>query len=118
MVNLDANQRQREFGIDTIDGPTHLRLTGGPEIKFENGKWTVAGQENASIQDNVISSAAQQELKQLKEDKLRLTEENNMSKLKIEILLDMLTELTQVNNPAYADMVKQELQQRAMAKLG
>merc|ERR1711879_98678 len=110
LVNLDANQRQREFGIDTIDGPTSLRLTGGPEIKFSDGKWTLANDnENQTIADSVISTAAQKELATLKGDQLRLSEENNMYKLKIEILLDMLTELTELKNPEVANQMLQQM---------
>ena len=70
LVNLDPQQRQREFGIDTIDQPTTenlkkytivndrinnknvtfffqsfciFRIAKGPTLKFVNGKWIADG---------------------------------------------------------------------------
>lgn len=99
LATLDANQRVKEFGIDSIDNPTELRLGNGPTLKFENGNWTTAdGQTNNNINDAIVSQAANRELVQLRKDTTRLTEENNMLKIKIEILLDMMTEITEMKN--------------------
>merc|ERR1711988_1546539 len=100
LVNLDPQQRQREFGIDTIDQPTTFRIAKGPTLKFVNGKWIADGDANTNAQDGGIqqaldSAAASQEMVQLRSDVQRLNDENNMLQLKIEILLDMLTEVQQ-----------------------
>merc|ERR1712183_171716 len=113
LVNLDPAQRQREFGIDTIDQPTTFRIAKGPTLKFVNGKWIADGeassngQDGGNIQQALDSAAASQEMVQLRTDVQRLNDENNMLQLKIEILLDMLTEVQQNKQE-----VHQEMQQR------
>merc|ERR1712173_45736 len=102
LVNLDPQQRQREFGIDAIDQPTTFRIAKGPTLKFVNGKWIAdgnnaenGGNQQDGIQQALDSAAASQEMVQLRTDVQRLNDENNMLQLKIEILLDMLTEVQQ-----------------------
>merc|ERR1711988_1173458 len=101
LVNLDPQQRQREFGIDTINQPTTFRIAKGPTLKFVNGKWIAdgtaenGGNQQDGIQQALDSAAASQEMVQLRTDVQRLNDENNMLQLKIEILLDMLTEVQQ-----------------------
>merc|ERR1712226_1559438 len=110
LVNLDPAQRQREFGIDTIDQPTACRIAKGPTLKFVNGKWiadgetSTNGQDGGNIQQALDSAAASQEMVQLRTDVQRLNDENNMLQLKIEILLDMLTEVQQNKQEAQQDM--------------
>merc|ERR1712071_465706 len=104
LVNLDPQQRQREFGIEAIDQPTVLRLANGPALKFVEGKWTTDGnpnQDGHDVADAIASAAANTELVTLRSDVKRLTEEQNMLKLKIEILLDMLTEVTGQNTATW-----------------
>merc|ERR1711981_41400 len=116
LVNLDDQQRQREFGIDAIDTPPQLRLQGGPALRFENGKWTTTGTGNEAnqdgIADSIASHAASAELIQSRSDVKRLTEENNMLKMKVEILLDMLTEVVGQKN---SQQMEQEAVQRQRA---
>merc|ERR1712159_866230 len=101
LVNLDPQQRQREFGIDAIDQPTTFRIAKGPTLNFVNGKWIAdgtaenSGNQQDGIQQALDSAAASQEMVQLRTDVQRLNDENNMLQLKIEILLDMLTEVQQ-----------------------
>merc|ERR1712130_518433 len=79
LVNLDPQQRQREFGIDAIDQPTTFRIAKGPTLKFVNGKWIADGNtENGGNQQALDSAAASQEMVQLRTDVQRLNDENNM----------------------------------------
>lgn len=74
---LDPAQSQNEFGLDY--GPISLKL-GDHESVFKDGKW--------------ITTTESPEIMQLKDQNEELKEENNLLRLKVEILLDMLAETT------------------------
>ncbi|KAM9425886.1 protein chibby homolog 1-like [Pholidichthys leucotaenia] len=78
---LDRSTREIELGLEY--GPPTMNL-GGQVLKFEEGQWITESGGNASGR----------ELQQLKKRNVQLEEENNLLKLKIEVLLDMLTETT------------------------
>ncbi|KAM9425305.1 protein chibby homolog 1-like isoform 1-T1 [Pholidichthys leucotaenia] len=78
---LDRSTREIELGLEY--GPPTMNL-GGQVLKFEEGQWITESGGNASGR----------ELQRLKKRNVQLEEENNLLKLKIEVLLDMLTETT------------------------
>ncbi|XP_070707961.1 protein chibby homolog 1 isoform X2 [Pempheris klunzingeri] len=78
---LDRSTREIELGLDY--GPPVMNI-GGQSWKFEEGQWMTESGGNAPSR----------ELQRLKKKNVQLEEENNLLKLKIEILLDMLTETT------------------------
>ncbi|XP_033963572.1 protein chibby homolog 1 [Pseudochaenichthys georgianus] len=78
---LDRSTREVELGLEY--GPPVMNL-GGQSWKFEDGQWISESGGNASGR----------EVQRLKKKNVQLEEENNLLKLKIEILLDMLTETT------------------------
>ncbi|XP_059181393.1 protein chibby homolog 1 isoform X3 [Centropristis striata] len=78
---LDRSTREVELGLEY--GPPAMNL-GGQSWKFEDGQWISESGGNASGR----------ELQRLKKRNVQLEEENNLLKLKIDILLDMLTETT------------------------
>uniref|UniRef100_H3D5X4 Chibby 1, beta catenin antagonist n=1 Tax=Tetraodon nigroviridis TaxID=99883 RepID=H3D5X4_TETNG len=78
---LDRSTREVELGLEY--GPPAMSL-GGQTWKFEEGQWiTESG-----------GSSSGREVQRLKKRNLQLEEENNLLKLKIETLLDMLTQTT------------------------
>ncbi|XP_066519109.1 protein chibby homolog 1 [Hoplias malabaricus] len=89
---LDRSTRETELGLEY--GYPVLNI-GGQSLKFEDGQWiTEAG--------GTVSS---KELQKLKKRNLQLEEENNLLKLKIELLFDMLTETT-----AESHLIKKEFE--------
>ncbi|CAN9508977.1 unnamed protein product [Ophioblennius macclurei] len=78
---LDRSTREIELGLDF--GPPMMNI-GGQSLKFEDGQWIAESGGNVSTR----------EMQRLKKRNVQLEEENNLLKLKIEILLDMLTETT------------------------
>ncbi|XP_028263234.1 protein chibby homolog 1 isoform X1 [Parambassis ranga] len=78
---LDRSTREIELGLEY--GPPVMNI-GGQSWKFEEGQWITESGGNTSSR----------ELQRLKKRNAQLEEENNLLKLKIEILLDMLTETT------------------------
>ncbi|XP_003961405.1 protein chibby homolog 1 [Takifugu rubripes] len=78
---LDRSTREVELGLEY--GPPAMNL-GGQTLKFEDGQWITESGGNSSGR----------EVQRLKKRNLQLEEENNLLKLKIETLLDMLTETT------------------------
>ncbi|XP_070579340.1 LOW QUALITY PROTEIN: protein chibby homolog 1-like [Ptychodera flava] len=78
---LDHAVREAEYGMEY--GPAAVKL-GGQELVFENGSWVVEGSSGGGVN--------QREYNKLKKQTQSLTEENNLLKLKIDILLDMLAE--------------------------
>uniref|UniRef100_A0A3Q4AK60 Uncharacterized protein n=1 Tax=Mola mola TaxID=94237 RepID=A0A3Q4AK60_MOLML len=78
---LDRTTREVELGLEI--GPPVMNL-GGQCWKFEDGQWITESGGNVSGR----------EMQRLKKKYAQLEEENNLLKLKIEILLDMLTETT------------------------
>lgn len=78
---LDRSTREIELGTDY--GPPSMKI-GGQVWKFEDGEWlTESG-----------GTVSNKEMQKLKKRNLQLEEENNLLKLKIEMLMDMLTETT------------------------
>ncbi|XP_041829899.1 protein chibby homolog 1 isoform X1 [Melanotaenia boesemani] len=78
---LDRSTREIELGLEY--GPPTMNI-GGQNWKFEDGQWISESGGNTSSK----------ELQRLKKRNVQLEEENNLLKLKIEVLLDMLTETT------------------------
>ncbi|CAB1438135.1 unnamed protein product [Pleuronectes platessa] len=78
---LDRSTREVELGLEY--GPPVMNI-GGQSMKFEDGQWITESGENTSGR----------EAQRLKKRNVQLEEENNLLKLKIEILMDMLTETT------------------------
>lgn len=78
---LDRSTREIELGLEY--GPPAMNI-GGQTWKFEDGQWLTESGGNVS----------NKELQRLKKRNVQLEEENNLLKLKIEILMDMLTENT------------------------
>ncbi|XP_022095458.1 protein chibby homolog 1-like [Acanthaster planci] len=83
---LESSIREEEYGIDY--GQPAMRIA-GQVIKFdtENGIWI-------SEKSGSSGGVSQKEFIKLRKRNESLVEENNLLKLKIEILLDMLTETT------------------------
>ncbi|KAJ1527252.1 hypothetical protein ONE63_008777 [Megalurothrips usitatus] len=79
---IDTSTNDQEFS--TAIGPIKLRL-GDQEAVFENGQW---------IPESGPVSGKHKENEKLRLIIKRLEDENNMLKLKAEILLDMLTQTT------------------------
>ncbi|CAH0723294.1 unnamed protein product, partial [Brenthis ino] len=79
---LGSDYALRELSIDIA--PLKLKL-GDIELSFEEGQWMPAsGRAGAAHKENV----------RLKKELEQLEEENNMLRLKFEILLDMMTDKT------------------------
>ncbi|CAH0717556.1 unnamed protein product, partial [Brenthis ino] len=79
---LGSDYASRELSIDIA--PLKLKL-GDIELSFEEGQWMPAsGRAGAAHKENV----------RLKNELEQLEEENNMLRLKFEILLDMMTDKT------------------------
>ncbi|KAM8889016.1 protein chibby homolog 1 isoform 1-T1 [Synchiropus picturatus] len=76
---LDRSTREIELGVEY--GPPVMNI-GGQTWKFEDGSWT----------SESGGGGSGREMQRLKKRNLQLEEENNLLKVKIEILLDMLTE--------------------------
>lgn len=81
LATLDATQRAQEFGLDF--GQAQFNVS-GTQLKFEDGEW----------QTETGSSVPHREVVKLRKDNQKILDENNMLKLKIDILLDMLAEST------------------------
>ncbi|TSK14678.1 SH3 domain-binding protein 1 [Bagarius yarrelli] len=73
---LDQSTREIELGLEY--GAPVLNI-GGQSLKFEDGQWITESGPNVSSK----------EVQKLKKRNLQLEEENNLLKLKIELLLDM-----------------------------
>lgn len=71
------------FSVDSLrldGGPVTMKL-GGHEFIFEDGQWVVAGSQE---------QVGMREQGQLQRQYLKVLEENNLLRYKIELLLDML----------------------------
>ncbi|KAM8837581.1 protein chibby homolog 1 isoform 1-T2 [Spinachia spinachia] len=86
---LDRSTREIELGLEY--GPPAMNL-GGQSWKFEEGQWISA--KNYTLLAELVGNGSSKECQRLKKRNVQLEEENNLLKLKIEILLDMLTETT------------------------
>jgi len=96
-LNLDATERTKEFGIEY--GTVKVKL-GGNEMCFEGGEWI----------SETAGGGNQREVVRLRKQNVALTEENNLLKIKVDLLLDMLSERT-------AELHLQENQLAQMEKL-
>ncbi|XP_056153438.1 protein chibby homolog 1 isoform X2 [Lampris incognitus] len=90
---LDRSTREIELGLE--HGAPVMNI-GGQSLKFEDGHWL---SENGG---NVSSK----EVQRWKKRNLQLEEENNLLKLKIDLLLDMLSETT-----AESHLMERELEE-------
>uniref|UniRef100_A0A9L0RX63 Chibby 1, beta catenin antagonist n=2 Tax=Equus caballus TaxID=9796 RepID=A0A9L0RX63_HORSE len=79
--NLDRSTREVELGLDY--GTPTMNLA-GQSLKFENGQW-IAG---------ISGGVDRREAQRLRRRNQQLEEENNLLRLKVDILLDMLSETT------------------------
>ncbi|VDM36159.1 unnamed protein product [Hydatigera taeniaeformis] len=85
LSQLDASTRSNEFGLDC--GVVRARLS-GRNLVFKNGRWRVedgrgdGGDESAGKETGL-----------LKNENRKLYEENNLLKIKVEILLDMVSQI-------------------------
>ena len=83
LPQLDRSTRELELGLDY--GTPTMNLA-GQSLKFENGQW---------VADSVISGGVdRRETQRLRKRNQQLEEENNLLRLKVDILLDMLSETT------------------------
>ncbi|XP_051523113.1 protein chibby homolog 1-like isoform X3 [Myxocyprinus asiaticus] len=73
---LDRSTREIELGLEY--GAPVMNI-GGQSLKFEDGQWITESAGNVSGK----------EVQRLKKRNLQLEEENNLLKIKIEVLLDM-----------------------------
>ncbi|CAL8283965.1 unnamed protein product [Merluccius merluccius] len=90
---LDRSTREVELGLEY--GLPVMNL-GGQSLKFEEGQWV-------SESGGAVSS---KETQRLRKRNLQLEEENNLLKLKIDLLLDMLSETT-----AESHLMERELEE-------
>ncbi|CAL8079098.1 unnamed protein product [Calicophoron daubneyi] len=86
LSQLDATTKSQEFSVDF--GPIRTRLS-GRDLVFRDGNWVI---ENADSSMNTLQT--DRETVRVRKENHQLTEENNLLKLKVEILLDMLAETT------------------------
>ncbi|KAG9338831.1 hypothetical protein JZ751_025269 [Albula glossodonta] len=91
---LDRSTREVELGLEY--GAPMMNI-GGQSLKFEEGQWI-----SAESGGNVSGK----EVQRLKKRNLQLEEENNLLRLKIDILLDMLSETT-----AESHLLEKELEE-------
>ncbi|KAL5108420.1 hypothetical protein TcWFU_000978 [Taenia crassiceps] len=86
LSQLDASTRSNEFGLDC--GVVKARLS-GRNLTFKNGRWRVEDGRGDSGDE-----PASKEIGRLKNENRKLYEENNLLKIKVDILLDMVAETT------------------------
>ncbi|KAG3290930.1 protein chibby homolog 1 [Marmota monax] len=81
--SLDRSTREVELGLDY--GTPTMNLT-GQSLKFENGHWIT--------ETGISAGVDRREAQRLRRRNQQLEEENNLLRLKVDILLDMLSETT------------------------
>ncbi|XP_033045566.1 protein chibby homolog 1 isoform X1 [Trachypithecus francoisi] len=81
--SLDRSAREVELGLE-YGSPT-MNLA-GQSLKFENGQWIA--------ETGVSGGVDRREVQRLRRRNQQLEEENNLLRLKVDILLDMLSEST------------------------
>ncbi|KAL0625366.1 Protein chibby-like protein 1 [Plecturocebus cupreus] len=81
--SLDRSTREVELGLE-YGSPT-MNLA-GQNLKFENGQWIA--------ETGVSGGVDRREVQRLRRRNQQLEEENNLLRLKVDILLDMLSEST------------------------
>ncbi|KAI4904324.1 hypothetical protein NFI96_015186 [Prochilodus magdalenae] len=91
---LDRSTREIELGLEY--GAPVLNI-GGQSLKFEDGEWITGTESGGTVSGK--------EVQKLKKRNMQLEEENNLLKIKIELLLDMLTETT-----AESHLIQKELE--------
>ncbi|XP_030195998.1 protein chibby homolog 1 isoform X2 [Gadus morhua] len=96
---LDRSTREVELGLEY--GVPVMNI-GGQSLKFEEGQWT-------SESGGTVSS---KEMQRLKKRNLQLEEENNLLKLKIDLLLDMLSETTAESHLMERELEEMKIHQR------
>ncbi|XP_043599575.1 protein chibby homolog 1 [Bombus pyrosoma] len=84
LANKDFSPKRIEKELGPNVGPIHLKL-GDQETVFESGSW---------IPESGKIGSTYKENEKLKKEVKRLEDENNLLKLKFEVLLDMLTQTT------------------------
>ncbi|CAK9834426.1 Protein chibby homolog 1 [Anthophora retusa] len=84
LANKDFNSKSIEKELGLNIGPIRLKL-GDQETIFEAGSW---------IPESGKIGGTYKENERLKKEIKRLEDENNLLKLKFEVLLDMLTQKT------------------------
>ncbi|KAK9399921.1 protein chibby 1 [Crotalus adamanteus] len=92
--SLDRSTREIELGLEY--GTPVMTLT-GQSLKFENGQW---------ITESFGSSGDRRETQRLRKRNQQLEEENNLLRLKVDLLLDMLSETT-----AESHLMEKELEE-------
>lgn len=80
---LDRSTREVELGLDY--GTPSMNLA-GQSLKFENGQWIA--------ETGISGGVDRREAQRLRRRNQQLEEENNLLRLKVDILLDMLSETT------------------------
>uniref|UniRef100_A0A8B9W9F9 Protein chibby homolog 1 n=1 Tax=Bos mutus grunniens TaxID=30521 RepID=A0A8B9W9F9_BOSMU len=81
--NLDRSTREVELGLDY--GTPTMNLA-GQSLKFENGQWIA--------ETGISGGVDRREAQRLRRRNQQLEEENNLLRLKVDILLDMLDRST------------------------
>ncbi|CAL7941210.1 unnamed protein product [Xylocopa violacea] len=84
LANKDLSPKRIEKELGLNIGPIRLKL-GDQETTFESGSW---------IPESGKIGGTYKENEKLKKEVKRLEDENNLLKLKFEVLLDMLTQTT------------------------
>ncbi|XP_026926531.1 protein chibby homolog 1 isoform X1 [Prionailurus bengalensis] len=93
--NLDRSTREVELGLDY--GTPTMNLA-GQSLKFENGQWIA--------EMGISGGVDRREAQRLRRRNQQLEEENNLLRLKVDILLDMLSETT-----AESHLMEKELEE-------
>ncbi|KAJ6659011.1 hypothetical protein lerEdw1_019648 [Lerista edwardsae] len=75
---LDRTTREVELGLDY---GTPVMTLAGQSLKFENGQW---------VSDSLGGSGDRRETQRLRKRNQQLEEENNLLRLKVDLLLDMV----------------------------
>ncbi|XP_005527674.1 protein chibby homolog 1 [Parus major] len=92
---LDRSTREVELGLEY--GTPTMNLA-GQSLKFENGHWV--------SESGTFVGGDRRELQRLRKRNQQLEEENNLLRLKVDILLDMLSETT-----AESHLMEKELEE-------
>ncbi|XP_049482328.1 protein chibby homolog 1 isoform X2 [Panthera uncia] len=92
---LDRSTREVELGLDY--GTPTMNLA-GQSLKFENGQWIA--------EMGISGGVDRREAQRLRRRNQQLEEENNLLRLKVDILLDMLSETT-----AESHLMEKELEE-------
>ncbi|ETE65624.1 Protein chibby-like 1 [Ophiophagus hannah] len=92
--SLDRSTREIELGLEY--GTPVMTLT-GQSLRFENGQW---------IPESFGNNGDRRETQRLRKRNQQLEEENNLLRLKVDLLLDMLSETT-----AESHLMEKELEE-------